>query len=195
MKIIGKLKKAFLHPSVISYNIMSKMRIIRYCMNPNIRIGKNAVIEKGVTLSTLGGGKIIIGDNCRLYMKSFILSWGGDIVIGDNFSLNAFSIIYGQGGVKIGNNVMIAGNSTIIPANHSFERVDIPMLAQPQIKKGIVIEDDVWIGTGVRVLDGITIKTGCVIGAGTVLTKSTESYSVYVGVPGIKIKSRIDNNL
>lgn len=123
-------------------------------------------------------------------MHSFILSWGGDITIGDNFCLSAFSTLYGQGGVTIGNNVMIAGQCTIIPANHTFERTDIPMLKQPQTKKGIVIEDDVWIGTGVRVLDGVTIRKGCVIGAGTVLTKSTEPYSVYVGIPGKKIKER-----
>ena len=90
-------------------------------------------------------------------MKAFILSWGGDIVFGNNCSVNAFTTIYGQGGVKIGNNVMIAGNSTIIPAQHTFERLDIPMKRQPQTKTGIVIEDDVWLGTGVRILDGVTI--------------------------------------
>jgi len=123
-------------------------------------------------------------------MKAFILSWGGDIVFGINCSVNAFTTIYGQGGVKIGNNVMIAGNSTIIPAQHTFERLDISMNRQPQTKTGIVIEDDVWLGTGVRILDGVTIRKGCVIGAGTVLTKSTEPYCVYVGVPGRKLKSR-----
>lgn len=123
-------------------------------------------------------------------MKSFILTWGNDIIAGDNFSLNAFSAVYGQGGVKIGNNVMIAGNTTIIPANHSIERIDIPMLEQEQTKKGIVIEDDVWIGSGVRILDGVTVSKGCVIGAGAVVTKTTDSYGVYLGIPAKKKKSR-----
>ena len=54
--------------------------------------------------------------------------------------------------------------------------------------KGIVIEDDVWIGSGVKILDGVVIGKGCVIGANAVVTKSTESYGVYVGVPAHKIK-------
>ena len=194
MKIIGLIKKFILHPDVIYYHLYSHIRVLKCRFNRNIRIGRNPLIEKGSVLSTLGGGKIVIGNNCRLYMRSFILSWGGDIIIGDNFSLNAFSTLYGQGGVTIGNNVMIAGQCTIIPASHTFERVDIPMVEQPQMKKGIVIEDDVWIGTGVRILDGVTIRKGCVIGAGTVVTKSTEPYSVYVGVPGVKIKDRLKNN-
>lgn len=56
--------------------------------------------------------------------------------------------------------------------------------------KGIVIEDDVWIGAGVKILDGVTIAKGCVIGANAVVTRSTEAYGIYVGVPAQKIKSR-----
>ena len=49
------------------------------------------------------------------------------------------------------------------------------------LKKGIVIEDDVWIGAGVKILDGVIIRKGCVIGANTVVNKSTEQYGIYVG--------------
>lgn len=57
-------------------------------------------------------------------------------------------------------------------------------------RKGIVIEDDVWLGSGVKVLDGVIIRKGCVIGANAVVTHSTEEYGIYVGVPAHKIKSR-----
>lgn len=194
-KVLKAIKNPLEAVSYVLYHIGSKLRVFRYRINPNITIGKNATIEKNVTISTSGGGKIIIGDNCVLYQHSFLLTWGGDIKIGNNFSLNAFSTVYGQGGITIGNFVMVAGNTSIIPANHGFERLDIPMRSQEQVKKGIVIEDDVWIGSGVRVLDGITISKGCVIGAGTVLTKSTEPFSVYVGVPGKKIKDRLNNSV
>lgn len=56
--------------------------------------------------------------------------------------------------------------------------------------KSIIIEDDVWIGAVVKVLDGVTIAQGCVIGANSVVTKSTEPYGIYVGIPARKIKSR-----
>lgn len=193
--MINKIKKAFQNPfeafSYLLYHLGSSIRVLKYKLNPNIQIGKNATIERNVTISTSGGGKIVIGDNCVLYQHCFLLTWGGDIRIGNNFSLNAFSTIYGQGGLSIGDYVMIAGNTTIIPANHGFDRIDIPMRSQQQVKKGITIEDDVWIGSGVRVLDGVTLRKGSVIGAGAVVTKSTEPYSINTGVPCRKIKDRI----
>jgi acetyltransferase-like isoleucine patch superfamily enzyme len=59
--------------------------------------------------------------------------------------------------------------------------------------KGIVIEDDVWIGAGARILDGVTIARGSVIGAGSVVTKSTQPYSIVVGVPAKIVSSRLAN--
>ncbi len=98
--------------------------------------------------------------------------------------------MYGAGGLKIGNGVRIAALSTIVPANHIFEDRERYIYKQGLNKIGITIEDDVWIGSGVRVLDGVTIKKGCVIGANSVVTKSTEEFGVYVGVPAKLIKYR-----
>ena len=69
-----------------------------------------------------------------------------------------------------------------------FSDRNVPITYQDLENKGIIIEDDVWIGAGVRILDGVTIARGCVIGAGSVVTKSTEEFGVYVGVPARLIK-------
>jgi acetyltransferase-like isoleucine patch superfamily enzyme len=53
-----------------------------------------------------------------------------------------------------------------------------------------LIEDDCWLGSGVKVLDGVTIGKGSVIGAGSVVTKNIPPFSVAVGVPARVIKSR-----
>lgn len=50
-------------------------------------------------------------------------------------------------------------------------------------EKDITIGNDVWIGFGAQIMAGVTIGDGCVIGAGAVVTKDTEPYGVYVGVP------------
>ena len=50
-----------------------------------------------------------------------------------------------------------------------------------------------WIGAGVRILDGVIVRKGCIIGASSVLTKSTEEYGVYIGVPAKKIRNRKKN--
>ncbi|MBA2748254.1 MAG: acyltransferase, partial [Tatlockia sp.] len=57
-------------------------------------------------------------------------------------------------------------------------------------RQGVVIEDNCWLGYGVKVLDGVTIGEGSVIGAGAVVTKDIPPYSVAVGVPAKVVRSR-----
>lgn len=139
---------------------------------------------------SLGGG-IIIGANCWISHGAQILTHGGNIKIGNNCTINPYTIIYGQGGVTIGNNVRIAAHCVVVPSNHIFTSVSIPIYKQGLSKKGIVIKDDVWIGAGVKVLDGVTIGKGCVIGANSVVTRSLDDYGVYVGTPARLIKKRM----
>lgn len=84
----------------------------------------------------------------------------------------------------------IAAHCTIVPSNHIYTNSNEFIYKQGLSRQGIIIEDDVWIGSGVRVLDGVIIRKGCVIGANAVITRSTDEYGVYVGVPARKIKSR-----
>ena len=78
----------------------------------------------------------------------------------------------------------------IVPSNHIFSNPYEYIYKQGLSCIGITIEDDVWIGAGVKVLDGVIIRKGCVIGANSVVTHSTEEYGIYVGVPARKIKKR-----
>lgn len=169
------------------------VRIIRaqlYNVKPNISIGKGTIFESRVVVRTLAGGSIKIGRNCSISEGAQILTWGGDIVIGDNSTVNPCAIIYGQGGTIIGKGVRIAAHVVIVPSNHIYSDPDKYIYTQGLSKKGIIIEDDVWLGAGVKVLDGVTISRGCVVGANAVVTKNTEPFGVYVGIPAKKIKSR-----
>lgn len=58
-----------------------------------------------------------------------------------------------------------------------------------------VIGNDVWIGAGVNICRNVRIGDGCVIGAGAVITRDIEPYSVVVGVPGKVIKKRFDDKI
>lgn len=91
----------------------------------------------------------------------------------------------------IGNDVMMGPNVTIITRNHRFDNTDTPMRLQGfEEYKPVVIEDDVWIGQQVIILPGIHIGKGSIIGAGSVVTKNVEPYSIVGGAPAKLIRLR-----
>lgn len=110
---------------------------------------------------------------------------GDDVFIGHNTDVQAF-----LEKIIIGNDVMIAPYVSIIGRNHTFDDVTTSIQSQGYKDEKIIIEDDVWIGTKVTVLAGVTIGKGSVIGAGAVVTKDVPRYAVVGGVPAKIIKMR-----
>ena len=139
---------------------------------------------------SFGIGKITIGADSEIHDYCQLKCFGGSIKIGEKSSVNPFCILYGHGGLTIGNNSRIATHCVMIPANHSFDRLDIPIARQEETRKGIVIGDDVWIGANSVILDGVTIGNGAVIGAGSVVSRDIAPCAVGVGVPAKVIKTR-----
>lgn len=87
---------------------------------------------------------------------------------------------------------MIAESCSIIGGNHETRRLDIPMNQQGEGKQGaIVIGNDVWIGAASIVISGVSIGDGCIIGAGSVVTKNIPPYHVAVGNPARVLKQRV----
>jgi len=175
--------------------ILSKFNLLKIKLltrnNSNIIFGKSNRIFSGCSFKTNSGGRITIGDYNEFLYGVKILTYGGTVIIGNNCSINPYTIIYGHGkGVSIGDNVLIAGHTLIIPANHNFGIIDVPINQQGIISKGIVIESNVWIGAGVKILDGVTIEKGAIIAAGAVVTKNVPANTIYGGVPAKLIKNR-----
>jgi acetyltransferase-like isoleucine patch superfamily enzyme len=156
----------------------------------NIHVGKNVQIHPSARLETRFGGKISIGKNTKIWEHVLIYSYGGNIEIGENCDINPFTVIYGHGNTKIGNDVLIAAHCLIIPANHNF--IDHTKLIREQglTKKGIEIEDNVWLAHSCTILDGVKIGNGAIVAAGTVVNKSVDKNLVVGGVPFRIIKNR-----
>jgi acetyltransferase-like isoleucine patch superfamily enzyme len=159
-------------------------------LQAGLQLGKNVWIAESAIVQSFIGGQICIGDNTSVNEGVCIMTYGGDIRIGENCDINPYTIIYGHGGTTIGNNVLIAGHCMIIPNNHLFNRRDIPINKQGNASLGIKIEDDVWIGHGCSILDGVLIGKGSIVAAGSVVTKSVQPYSIVGGVPAKFIKYR-----
>lgn len=108
--------------------------------------------------------------------------------VGNNFSLHEFSYIDAFGGIDIGCNVSIAHNCSILSSDHQWGDRKTPIKYNDVSSLPVVIEDDVWIGCGVRILAGSYIEKRVVVAAGAVVTGRLESGYVYAGVPAKKIK-------
>ena len=192
MKIYNKIYRKFINFINLLYFYA---KLLHYKLIGQIKIGHNCKIDPYAYLeinnNNLNPYQIEIGNNTKIKDYVRICSRSGFIKIGANCSLNPYSVILGYGGVTIGNNVLIASNTTITAFQHNYIAKEILIKKQGNRFKGINIEDDVWIGAGVRILDGVNIKKGSIVGAGSVVTKDTEPYSVNIGVPARLIRKRI----
>ncbi len=160
-----------------------------------IYIGDNVVIDDYAVLDAKGTDNrgIYIGDNVMIGRNTVISCKNGNITIGDNTNIAMNCFIQSAKEVKIGKNVLLAAYCYVIGGgNHETDRTDIPIIAQGQIVKGITIENNCWIGAGVKILDSVTIDSDSIIGAGAVVTKSVPEFSVAVGVPAKILKLRKD---
>lgn len=154
--------------SRIPYLLYRKMRCayskIRYRLSG---IGKSVLIDRG----------------CRL---------SRDVVIGDYSYIGQNSIIGPM--VNIGRFVMLGPSVFIMGKDHKFDIVGQPMIfSGREPLKGTVIGDDVWIGAGAFIMEGITIGAGSIIGANSVVTKSVPSGEIHAGNPARKIKNRFSS--
>lgn len=130
--------------------------------------GKGANIEKGVNFG-----------------------FGRGIKLGNHSGLGVNCKV--RGPLEIGDDVMMGPDVIILTHSHGTARTDIPMRLQSKdapTPQKVTIKDDVWIGTRVIILPGVTIGQGSIIGAGAVVTKDVPAYSVVGGVPAKILKYR-----
>lgn len=135
-------------------------------------------------------GTITIGDRVSLRSGVVIDAQSGTIEIGRNVSLNDYTVLLGHGGIRIGDDVRVAAHVVMASFDHGYDDIDVPIRMQANVKKPIVVEDDVWIGAGAKILGGTHIARGCVIGANSVVKGRTVPYGVYAGAPARLVKMR-----
>jgi acetyltransferase-like isoleucine patch superfamily enzyme len=159
----------------------------------NIRLGRNVYLDSGVYLHACPGG-IEIGDdavlmhNAELHVFNFRDLPHAYIRVGRRTFIGESVVIRGQGGVTIGDSVLIAPQAKILAVNHNFDDVTRPVLDQGITGRGIVIGNGAWIGAGAAVLDGVSVGEGAVVGANAVVTKDVPPHSVAVGSPARVIR-------
>lgn len=138
-----------------------------------VSIGDKCTIEDHVRFRTGGG------------WKQSIITIDTDTFIGHSTQINV------GGHFKVGKKCMIAPLCIFSDAHHTFEDLNIPIKDQKCVYTPIVVEDDVWIGTGAIILGGVTIEKGAVVASGAVVNRNVPAYEIWGGIPAKKLKSRI----
>jgi acetyltransferase-like isoleucine patch superfamily enzyme len=173
------------HSSIIKSNLNGKIvvntfsKISSATLSGQINVGVNSKVVDGVLLE----GHISIGNYSS--------------VNGPNTDMKAVI-----NKISIGNFCSIARNVTFQEYNHDFTRLtsyfvhrnleNKPMKEDVISKGDIIIEHDVWIGTHCVILSGVTIGTGAVVAANTVVTSNIPPYAIVAGSPAKIIKYRFD---
>lgn len=154
----------------------------------NIHCGKNVKFEAYSEIHGLSeqglyfGNNVTIGRYTSIRPSSYygVGNIGYGLSMGDNSSIGPFGYIGCSGKISIGKNVMIGPRVSLFAENHNFGDKNKVIKSQGVNNKGITIEDDCWIGSGVIILDGVTIGHGSVIGAGTLVLKDVPPKSVVI---------------
>jgi len=163
---------------------------------PRLQLGPRCFIDDYVTIYAhpQARGGVFLDENVHIQRWSIVeLGAGsGNLKVGRNTYIQAGCILNAfVGSITIGANCMIAAHCALTPYQHGFGEIDRPMREQPLTSKGdIIIEDDVWLGLNVAVMDGVTIGQGAIVGAGAVVTKDIPPYTIAGGVPARVIRAR-----
>jgi chloramphenicol O-acetyltransferase type B len=127
-----------------------------------------------------------VGDNLKVNNKSYI---NNKTSLGNNVNFNGMNIA-GKGSVKIGNNFHSGEDCLMITEIHNYDKGKAIPYDDTYIIKNIVIEDNVWLGSRVIVLGGVTIGEGGIVQAGSVVVSDVPKYAIVGGHPAKIIKYR-----
>ena len=129
-------------------------------------------------------------DELEMGERSYIAAHAyvtGHIALGSDSTINPFSAVRGR--ITIGDGVRIGAHTSLLAFNHGTAPGQ-PIFRQPHTALGITVGDDVWIGSNVTILDGVTVGPHSIIGAGAVVTKDVPASTVVAGNPARVLRSR-----
>ena len=154
-----------------------------------IDLGSWVWIKDGATL--FGAGKLHIGESTVVCEHATIWAGPHGVRIGDNCWIGIGTFLAATGGrLQIGDYTLISDHCSIYTLNHIYNSLTTPINEQGGLRKPVMIGSRVLIGSGARIMPGVTIGDFAIVGAGSVVTRDVASKSIVAGVPARHIRYR-----
>jgi acetyltransferase-like isoleucine patch superfamily enzyme len=157
----------------------------------NISIGRSVLIDDYVVLDAKGqSGSIELGDRILLGRNTILSCNESRIKMGDYVSTGPYCHFGSKSFIDIGSNVAIGSGAHLSAGSHASDDPDVAVIHQARVSIGIKVEDNVWIGSGAQILDGVTVGRNSIIGAGSVVTQDVQPYTTVLGNPARVVQKR-----
>jgi acetyltransferase-like isoleucine patch superfamily enzyme len=156
-----------------------------------ISVGKRVMVDDYAVLDAKGHtSSIVLGDKILLGRNTILSCNNARISIGSLVSIGPFCFFASKSHIDVGSNVSIGSGTHLLAGTHAVDDPTTPIILQERISQGITVEDDVWIGSGSKILDGVTIGRGSIVGAGSVVSKDVPPFSMVLGNPARVLQKR-----
>lgn len=162
------------------------------------RIGADCRIDPSVSVMRFGprSDVLLLADGVSLYAQTRLVL--GDveadpcvgIQIGARTIVNVGCYLSGEGGLEIGEDVLIGPHAKLLSAGHAIDEGDAVIARNRITRARIRVEEGAWIGAGAIVLEGVTIGRGAVVAAGALVRQDVPAGMVAAGMPARLIRSR-----
>jgi acetyltransferase-like isoleucine patch superfamily enzyme len=151
---------------------------------PAHEFGENCFVSE---LASIDNDRLRLGDRCYVAAGSYLT---GSLQAGRDCSINPYAIV--RGDVRLGDAVRIGAHTSILGFNHTMSDLEVEMFRQPLSSRGIRIGNDVWVGSHVVILDGVSVGYHSVLAAGAIVTKDVSPGAIVGGNPAKLIRWRVE---
>ncbi len=196
----GKVRTDFLSIFKCTFGVNNSLRGELNLIEGALIVGDDFFLASSAELAAVEAAVIEIGDRVSVGPRSIISTKRGVVKIGSGTSFFSDCIISGT--VTIGSGCLFANNVTVLSGTHQIRgggtirendaAWECSTNYQPYVP--ITIEDDCWLGANTVILPGVRLGKGTVVGANTVVTKSSQDYAILGGVPARVIGSRLSKS-
>ncbi len=146
-------------------------------------IGEHCFISELAAVQT---ERLVLGASSYIAAHAYVT---GQLRTGRNCTINPFTVVRGE--ITLGDAVRIGAHTSLLAFNHTMADPDVEVFRQPITSRGITVGNDVWIGSHVVILDGVTVGDKAVIAAGAVVTRNVPAGAIVGGNPARVLRWRV----